>query len=314
MPSWACTVVYPGIKVGPNFRVRVVDHGRPVEGLRVEIGSYVRDTDTNGFAFFRGVRPGSYHLSAHHDAGIPDGAELEVKPDGPTDVTVPLKWPNSAPILVRSLKGTIRGPDYLPGRPQPTLSLDVMEGISGKWLMSLQTDDNGEFNFDKVAAGLYFLNLKSGLTDWSGQPLTGLVAVAVDYAAPTDHLDIGLGSTSCGLWYADRSKCPQSDLQLQQLSGRVIDISGAAIGGAKILLFDLAGKLVEQLQSDRTGNFVSPHSLAGTYELAVSSPGFTVFRRMVHMEPRESTSDLTRHSPLTVQLGIFGSCSATQPQ
>ena len=131
-PCWACTVVYPGVRVAPNFRVRVEDHGRPIRGLRVEIGSYqgghrtVTDTDRNGFALFRGVRPGSYHLSADHDAGIPDGADLEVKLDGPTDVTVPLKWPITAPVLVRSLKGMIRGPDYLPGQSQPRLSLDLL--------------------------------------------------------------------------------------------------------------------------------------------------------------------------------------------
>ena len=36
----ACSVVYPSVQVGPNFRVKVEDHGRPVKGLRVEIGSY----------------------------------------------------------------------------------------------------------------------------------------------------------------------------------------------------------------------------------------------------------------------------------
>ncbi|HET9321906.1 MAG TPA: hypothetical protein VFO27_19085, partial [Bryobacteraceae bacterium] len=86
----------------------------------MEIGSYqgsgnraVTETDKNGVALFRGVRPGSYHLSPDHDAGIPDGVDLEVKLDGPTDVTVPLKWPSIAPVLVRSLKGRMRGPDYL---------------------------------------------------------------------------------------------------------------------------------------------------------------------------------------------------------
>jgi hypothetical protein len=71
----ACTIVYPGIQVGPNFRVRVEDQGRPVKGLQVEIGNsrgssdrVVTETDQNGFALFRGVRPGSYHLSAGHDA------------------------------------------------------------------------------------------------------------------------------------------------------------------------------------------------------------------------------------------------------
>ena len=315
----ACSVIYPIVQVGPNFRVKVEDHGLPVRGLRVEIGSYpgsgnkaVTDTDKNGFALFRGVRPGSYHLSADHDAGIPDGAELEVKLDGPTDVTVPLKWPSVAPVLVRSLKGKIRGPDYLPRQSQPRLLLVLLEGRSGRSLKSLQTTDNGEFNFESAAPGLYFLSLKpSGLRGRSGEEITGLVAVAVDHDAPTDHLDVDFGWTSCGLWYADRSKCPQSDVQIEQLSGQVLDASGAPIVDAKILLFDPAEKLVERLRSDKAGRFASPYSLAGTYQLVVSSAGFTPLSRTLRAEP---TGNPTRLSALTVQLGLSGSCSAANLQ
>jgi hypothetical protein len=113
---------------------------------------------------------------------------------------VPLKWPSIAPVLVRSLKGRMRGPDYLPGQSQPRLSLDLLEGSSGQRLKSLQTTDRGEFDFESAAPGLYFLSLKSGLRGWSGEQITGLVAVAVDHGAPADHLDVDLGSTSCGLW------------------------------------------------------------------------------------------------------------------
>ena len=132
----ACSVVYSTVQVGPNFRVRVQGYGGPVKGFRVKLKSYqgsgnkdVTVTDNDGFALFRGVRPGFYHLSADHDAGIldagiPGGVDLAVKLDGPTDVTVPLKWPSKEPVLIRSLKGTIRGPDYVPGQSQPRLPLD----------------------------------------------------------------------------------------------------------------------------------------------------------------------------------------------
>jgi len=314
----ACTVIFPVVKVGPNFRVRVEDNGRPVKGLRVEIGSSqgggksVVTTDKNGFALFHGVRPGSYHLSADHDTGIPDGAELEVKLDGPTDVTVSLKWPSIGSVFVRSLKGTIRGPDYLPGQPQPRLSLELLDGSSGRRLKTLQTNDNGEFNFESAAPGLYFLNLKpSGLRDWAGEQITGLIVVFVDRDAPADHLDLDLAWSSCGLSYADRSKCPYSDLQIDQLSGQVLDTSGAAIQDAKILLFDRAETLVERLQSDRAGRFTSTHTLAGTYELVVSTAGFTPLRRTVQVEPAANSTRLSR---LTVELGVGGSCSAANTQ
>lgn len=308
----ACTLVYLPVQVGPTFRVRVEDRGHPVGGLRVKIGSdradgnrTVTDTDENGFARFSAVPPGSYHLSVDQDdAGIPDGAALDVKLDGPTDVTVPLKWPSTAPVLVRSLNGTMHRPDYLPGQSQPRLSLDLLEGISGRKLESLQTSDTGEFSFENGAPGLYFLRLKpSGLKGWSGEEITGLVAVAVDPGAPTDHLDVDLGWTSCGLWYADRSQCPQSNLRIEQLSGQVLDTSGAAISEATILLFDPAETLVERLRSDREGKFTSPHQFTGTYQLVVSRPGFTSLRRTLRAGP-------TGLSALTVKLAVFGGCSS----
>jgi hypothetical protein len=49
----ACTIIYPTVQVGPNFRVKVEDRGRAVEGLRIELGSehpaFTR-TDEKGFA------------------------------------------------------------------------------------------------------------------------------------------------------------------------------------------------------------------------------------------------------------------------
>src|SRR5205814_1388096 len=148
----------------------------------------------------------------------------------------------------RSLKGTMHGWDYVPGQSQPRLSLDLLEGSSGRLLKSVQTADTGEFSFEGAAPGLYFLSLRpSGLRAQSGEPITGLIAVAVDHGAPTDHLDIDLGWTSCGLWYADRNKCPQPDLNIAQLSGQVLDVTGAAISGATILLFDHTQTLVERL-------------------------------------------------------------------
>lgn len=314
-------MVYPHFQVAPNFRVRVEDRGLPIRGLRVEIRSYgrpvygdvayVAHTDQNGFALFRGVRPESYHLSANRDAGIADGADLEVKSDGPTDVTVPLNWPRVEPVLVRSLKGSIRRPGYFPGQSQPVVSLDLLEAISGQRLKRLQTTNRGEFDFESAAPGLYFLSLRPvDLKDPSEQ-ITGLIAVAIDREAPTDQLDLDLGWSSCGLWYADRSKCPQGDLYIEQLFGEVRDAAGAAIADAKILLFDPNETLIESLQSDSAGKFISSRSLAGTYKLVVSQAGFTPLRSTVHAK---STSGGTRHSPLTVRLGVFGNCSTAKHQ
>ena len=112
---WACSIAYTSVPVvGPDFRVRVEDRGRPVEGLRLKITLSQAVTDKNGIASFRGVAPGPYLVSADLDVGVA-GVPLNVKLDGPADVVLAMKWPNIAPVVVRSLKGMIRGPDYLPG-------------------------------------------------------------------------------------------------------------------------------------------------------------------------------------------------------
>ncbi len=245
----------------------------------------------------KGIRPGLHLLNADHDARIADGVNLDVRLDGPTKVTVPLRWPSNVPILVRSLKGTIRGPDYLPGHSQPRLSLDLLEGTSGRRLKGAQTNDRGEFDFESAASGLYFLSLKpSGLRGWSGESITGLIVVSVNRTAPSENLDIDLGWTSCGLQYTDQSKCLRES-QTQVLSGRVVDSAGATISGAKVLVLGPAGDAVDQLQSDREGGFASSRPLAGTYELVVSMAGFAPSRATAHVGP---TGEPTRRPLLTV--------------
>jgi protocatechuate 3,4-dioxygenase beta subunit len=288
----ACTIVYPTFQVGTDFLVAVEDHGRPVKGLRVRIGGETSaETDENGFATFRKIKPGPYFLTADHDAGMLNGVNVEVKPGSPSNVIVRLQWPGSAPIPVRSMKGTIRS--------HSRSSLELLEAKSGRLLKSMETGNNGEFNFEGVRPGLYFLRLIP----------SGLIAVTIDQAAPSDHLDLDLGWTSCGLWYTDQSKCPHPDLQIGQLSGQVVDPTGAAIPHATILLLDPSQTQAARLQSDATGKFTSPHSLSGTYDFEVTAPGFTPFRAVAHADP---TAGRARPPSLTLRLGILGSCSAAE--
>ena len=296
-------MVYHEVHVGPNFRVKVEDRSLPVKGLRVDIGGGIRAvTDKNGFAVFRRVRPGSYYLHVPLDDGISNSPILDVKQDGPAEVTVPIRWPSVAPILVRSLKGTIRRLDNPPGQPPTIRALDLFEGVSGRFVKSEKTTETGEFSFEPVSPGLYFLSLKPSGHD-------GQIAIVVDAGAALDHLDLDLGWTSCGLYYTDRNKCRQGDLQLDQFSGRVVDLSGAVIPGAKVLLLDPAGTQVEELHSDGEGKFAAPRPLEGPYELVVSGMGFSTYRRTVHAKP---TGDSTRSSSLTIQLGILGNCGASR--
>src|SRR5689334_10118660 len=81
IPDLACTVVYPTVNVGQNFKVKVSGFRGPVAGLKV--GLYVAAvpkaevvTDKEGIAQFRNMQPGSYFLSADHDAGMADTVAL----------------------------------------------------------------------------------------------------------------------------------------------------------------------------------------------------------------------------------------------
>lgn len=309
----ACSIFCIPIDVAPDFRVKVEDRGRPVKGLPVNIKGYTAVTDENGFALFRGVGAGAYGLAANHDDWDGAGTCIHVSSDGPANVIVPLKWPTFTPAAVRSLRGTIRGPDFLPGQPQPKLSLDLLEARSGRKLKGLQSNDRGEFDFETTAPGMYFINLNpSGLIGWSREQITGQIVVDVDQGAPTDSLDLDLAWTSCGLVYSDQSKCPRDELRVDRLVGHVADSNGASIARAKISLTDATGTLVEDLQSDREGNFASPRDdLVGAYNLAVSFPGFAHYRGILRLDP---SIDPTRNASLAVSLGIVGTCAATNPR
>jgi hypothetical protein len=122
--------------------------------------------------------PGQY-LGADHDNGY--GIQLDVKPN-PANIIVPMRWPSIEPIHVRSLSGSMRAPDSVPGRQQPVLSLELLDGISGRVLSSISTTGSGAFDLGKLVPGLYFIHLKPYAA--FSQKVEGLISVAVDPAAP----------------------------------------------------------------------------------------------------------------------------------
>jgi TonB dependent receptor-like, beta-barrel/Carboxypeptidase regulatory-like domain/TonB-dependent Receptor Plug Domain len=59
-----------------------------------------------------------------------------------------------------------------------------------------------------------------------------------------------------------------------QVSGDVVDTSGAVIAGATVLLRSLDGTALKETRSDRNGTFVVSGITAGSYRLIVSNPDF----------------------------------------
>jgi hypothetical protein len=167
---------------------------------------------------------------------------------------------------------------------------------------------------------------KSALRAWNGSQITGRIAVSVETDAPSDHLDVELGWTSCGLRYTDLIPCPPAELHIGRLQGRVvgpagsmvrrgedlrrhtavpIDPAGPALADAEVLLVDPSGRVIERLKTDRSGEFASTRVLAGACQLLVRSAAFGTYRARVFAE-----EDVSRPTSLRIQLGRQGSCSA----
>src|SRR5271166_2153866 len=59
-----------------------------------------------------------------------------------------------------------------------------------------------------------------------------------------------------------------------QLSGTVVDTSGAVIAGATVQVRSANGTVQKTAQSDRNGSFIISGLATGNYRLVVSDPGF----------------------------------------
>ena len=62
----------------------------------------------------------------------------------------------------------------------------------------------------------------------------------------------------------------------KQLSGTVVDTSGALIAGASVLVRSADGAIQRTAQSDRNGSFTISGLAPGNYRLLISSPGFRI--------------------------------------
>ncbi|MGC2401075.1 MAG: TonB-dependent receptor [Acidobacteriaceae bacterium] len=87
-----------------------------------------------------------------------------------------------------------------------------------------------------------------------------------------------------------------------QLSGTVVDTSGAVIAGAIVSVLSEDGTLQRTTQSDRSGSFIISGVSAGNYRLVVSNPGFETKEMSVTLGTTEAPN------PLRISL-VVGSLS-----
>ncbi len=89
-----------------------------------------------------------------------------------------------------------------------------------------------------------------------------------------------------------------------QLSGTVVDTSGAAIVGATVQVRNANGTAQKTIQSDRNGSFILSGLPAGKYRLVVSNPGFEIKEVPVTIGTTEAPA------PLRISLAV-GSVNTT---
>ena len=307
--SSACSRVVRPISVGSNFKVKVSGYDGPVKVLLLNVTdgqgrAQSAVTDDNGIAYFRDVPPGTQYLRADHDNGYAE--QLDAKPSGRANATVPMRWPSIEPIHVRSISGMMRSPDAAPGQlEQRVLSLELLEGISGQVLFNINTTDRGEFDFGKLLPGLYFIHLKPFSA--FHQQMEGLIGIVVDPAAPAraDKLDLNVVWTSCGLSYIDLLHCPQLDLHVTKLEGHAIDSMGRGLRGLQIVLLDLKQNQVAHGTTDTQGDFSFPAPLGGSFDLRIEGTGITPVHTLLDIDPNATNSSLD------IEAG-YGRCTAVR--
>lgn len=302
----ACTIAVEAVEVGNEFRVRVTDRGQPVKGLRMILAAYgssgsqgeiVNDsiTDAEGIARFSISKPGSLVLSPDHEVGIGESIDVYVSLTGPKNKILPLEWPYPAPLVVRTVEGTLRRPNYFPTQTQAEMSLSLLEGISGKEIERTKTDSKGRFHFSNpVSTGLYFIHLNpAGTSSSSDEDGGGSISIQVDPVASDHALDLDIGWTSCGLVYAKR--VAQPELILDEVCGKVNDSEGGVISRAQVWLQPVGSDIAssdamltqssDEILTSDAGEFSFQERREGTYQLIVQSLGFRPYVRQIHLRP-----------------------------
>ena len=232
----------------------------PVKGLLLNLNNpqgraQSAVTDDHGIAEFSNVPQGTLYLGADHDNGY--GAELDVKSNGPANVTVPMRWPSIEPIHVRSLSGTMRAPDAIPGQlEQSILSLDLLDGISGRILSGISTAARGEFDFGKLVPGIYFIRLKpySAFHQEIGGPVS-YTHLDVYKRQAKDPGELASGAVSVGV------------VKIQRKSlGRTLTLSSELVPFQEIDVYAKESGFVKELNVDY-GDHVQKDQVLATLEI-----------------------------------------------
>jgi Carboxypeptidase regulatory-like domain/TonB-dependent Receptor Plug Domain len=104
-------------------------------------------------------------------------------------------------------------------------------------------------------------------------------------------LCVGIAASAFAQSY-DQPLAANGKADSTQLSGTILDASGAVIVGATVQVHSASGGLQMTIRSDKNGAYVIPNLAAGKYLLVVSSPGFATKEIPITVEANEPSAPL----------------------
>jgi hypothetical protein len=307
----ACDVFPPTVNVQPDFDIVVTDHGEPVSGIPVNVtrigisaasAAGTQLSDAHGRVAIRGLSAGEYAVTTNGPIQVAGFIAKVVGGKAKGEITVELQWPDFRLVKLRKLEGILRSAD--PEHPFEDVEVKLL-AVNGSNVQKVQhTGPSGRFRFEEVSPGVYVLQVRASQPGVpNGWEVRGPIAVELmpkSYAE--DTVDLPLGETSCGIFYAQRDVPGPIVLATREV--RVADPTGAVIGSARFIVEDESGGRVASGASDRSGVAKLPAELHGSFKLTIFRTGFTPFEINARLVTPERTA---KHLEVTLDVG--GACS-----
>jgi hypothetical protein len=218
----ACSISVTGRQeVSDHFVVKVLNRGKPVANLNVELrktpnhpsspGQVVLSgaTDETGSAEFVAVKSGAYTVDIKHTA-FPSSTRILVRGRSrqSTHETISVEWPNVYILQVQSLSGLLNGQiktgNPLSDQVRPVVTplgeatLTLLKGALEDIVDSQTTSESGAFSFGSATSGLYLLHIEAPKNSEARKiGYDGYVPIEIDSSAEALGLNLSIYPPLC---------------------------------------------------------------------------------------------------------------------
>jgi hypothetical protein len=276
VPALPCTYAYPDFNVSSAFSVKVFSPIRA--GLTVVLEGpqkFQSQTDARGIARFNGIPDGEYEVKTAQSGGRNDLAFVHVNHSLKRSQTIALEYPVSPVVRSQNLRGNLR---Y--GSSQ--LLVKAIRQPDGAELGQQPTIADGKFDFGRVPAGLYTLELR--LFSREDDKL-GTIPIQVKSSGPKS-VDLSLSESTCGLGYVPSCKKDFTKLitTVPAACFVVQDQMGAVIPRAELTLTSTSSPATIVAGLSNSGGLIDfPQQIAGDFDLHLTASGFPDVKRKIRL-------------------------------